>query len=289
MDEKKNATNELEVIEEYEKNLDCIYHPTQYLEERFWLVSVVGTTVATISIIENSFLFFVLITNTNKTKQIWFCSLLTIKQFFHPNEFTNLTLQQTSKLVAKSSILSLFKLESINKVHRQSYLLYFALLAFFDVLVAAAYISLMSISQLADYYMSPKLLQAWYFSKIKLPIKLLINELKSIKQNTACIGTLAEYTLELSTFALNPTYNELWRFWFRNIITILLPFFLLAFLNTRIVIVLHRKQYSSSACELSRSERKNIYFWLFCDLIQMCALLIFDNNLVHKTPKMVSF
>uniref|UniRef100_A0A183EIC1 G_PROTEIN_RECEP_F1_2 domain-containing protein n=1 Tax=Gongylonema pulchrum TaxID=637853 RepID=A0A183EIC1_9BILA len=67
-----------------------------------------------------------------------------------------------------------------------------------------------------------------------------------IKQNVDCSGTLAEYTLELSATALNPTYNVLWRFWFRNIITILLPFFLLAFLNAQIVIVLQRNQHAAA-------------------------------------------
>uniref|UniRef100_A0A915Q4H3 G-protein coupled receptors family 1 profile domain-containing protein n=1 Tax=Setaria digitata TaxID=48799 RepID=A0A915Q4H3_9BILA len=77
-----------------------------------------------------------------------------------------------------------------------------------------------------------------------------------IKQNPNCAGTLAEYTLELSDVALNPVYNVLWRFWFRNIITILLPFFILAFLNAQIVTVLQRNQQSAQIDGLGKTQIK---------------------------------
>lgn len=69
---------------------------------------------------------------------------------------------------------------------------------------------------------------------------------------------MAEYTLELSPIALNPTYNVLWRFWFRNIITILLPFFLLAFFNGQIVIVLQRNQHTTQTDEFGKNQTKVI-------------------------------
>ncbi|EJD74368.1 hypothetical protein LOAG_18310 [Loa loa] len=237
-------------------DINCSYYMTNYLNERFWLVSVVGTSVATLSIIQNSFLFAI--------------------------------------LIAKKS-------------HRQSYVLYFILLAFFDILIAGAYIPLMSISQLADYFMSPLLLQAWYaymipmitishiamtsssflilaatFERYCMTVSpkmvdflnryrdyiaafdiivgivtksSLALEFK-IKQNIGCAGKMTEYTLELSSIALNPTYNVLWRFWFRNIITILLPFFLLAFFNGQIVIVLQRNQHTNQTGDFGKNQIK---------------------------------
>lgn len=77
-----------------------------------------------------------------------------------------------------------------------------------------------------------------------------------IKRNAACEGEMAEYTLELSSIALNPTYNVLWRFWFRNIVTILLPFFLLAFFNGQIVTVLQRNQQKVETGELCSYQTK---------------------------------
>lgn len=40
----------------------CFYAQPEFLVERFWLVTVSGTTIASISIIENLFLFLVLVT-----------------------------------------------------------------------------------------------------------------------------------------------------------------------------------------------------------------------------------
>ncbi|MCP9262526.1 hypothetical protein DINM_005902 [Dirofilaria immitis] len=193
---------------------NCDYYEANYVNERFWLVSIIGTSVATLSIIQNSFLFTVLI---------------------------------------------------VNKAHRQSYVLYFILLAFFDILIAGAYIPLMSISQLADYFMSPLLLQAWYTYMIPMitishiamtsssflilaatferycmtVVPKMMNCLNryrdhiaafdiivgimtksslalefKVKQNAECVGKMTEYSLDLSTISLNPTYNVLWRLWF---------------------------------------------------------------------------
>ncbi|VDK86172.1 unnamed protein product [Onchocerca ochengi] len=239
-----------------EEILNCNYYEVYYLEERFWLVSVIGTSVATLSIIQNSFLFAVLI---------------------------------------------------VKKAHRQSYVLYFILLAFFDILIAGAYIPLMSISQLADYFMSPLLLQAWYTYTVPMitishiamtsssflilaatferycitVVPKMMDCLKryrdyiaafdiivgvmtksslafefKIKQNAECAGKMTEYSLYLSTIALNPTYNVLWRLWFRNIITILFPFFLLAFFNSQIVIALQRNQHATPTGELGKNQIK---------------------------------
>lgn len=46
----------------FNKNFEdeCQYFPPAYLEERFWLVTVVGTSVAIISVVENLFLFYLL-------------------------------------------------------------------------------------------------------------------------------------------------------------------------------------------------------------------------------------
>uniref|UniRef100_A0A0M3HJB2 G_PROTEIN_RECEP_F1_2 domain-containing protein n=1 Tax=Ascaris lumbricoides TaxID=6252 RepID=A0A0M3HJB2_ASCLU len=78
-----------------------------------------------------------------------------------------------------------------------------------------------------------------------------------IKYQKECIDTMAEYVLELSALAKEPIYNLLWRLWFRNVITVLLPFFLLAFMNARTAITLHRSQFILQDMQkLSESQRK---------------------------------
>ncbi|VDO70409.1 unnamed protein product [Heligmosomoides polygyrus] len=48
------------------------------------------------------------------------------------------------------------------KSYRSSYCLYLALLAFFDIFIAGAYIPLMSLNLVVDYWRSVVLLRAWF-------------------------------------------------------------------------------------------------------------------------------
>ena len=78
-----------------------------------------------------------------------------------------------------------------------------------------------------------------------------------IEVNPECIGTMTEYSLSLSDFATNRIYNLVWRLWFRSIVTVLLPFFLLFFINARIVYVLKKSAFAKILHEkLSEVQRK---------------------------------
>uniref|UniRef100_A0AC35U3J3 G_PROTEIN_RECEP_F1_2 domain-containing protein n=1 Tax=Rhabditophanes sp. KR3021 TaxID=114890 RepID=A0AC35U3J3_9BILA len=61
-------------------------------------------------------------------------------------------------------------------------------------------------------------------------------------KNWDCPGTINENSLSFADFVLSTSYNLLWRFWYRNIITIFLPFCALAYLNTRIVTTLGNQE-----------------------------------------------
>lgn len=49
---------------------------------------------------------------------------------------------------------------------------------------------------------------------------------------------MLEYSLKLSSLALDYYYNLFWRLGFRNVVTVLLPFFFLLIMNLKIVIAL---------------------------------------------------
>lgn len=49
---------------------------------------------------------------------------------------------------------------------------------------------------------------------------------------------MLEYSLKLSSLALDYHYNLFWRLGFRNVVTVLLPFFFLLIMNLKIVTVL---------------------------------------------------
>lgn len=65
------------------------------------------------------------------------------------------------------------------------------------------------------------------------------------------------FSLTLSEMALNEHYNLLWRIGFRNVVTVLFPFFLLLVMNLKIVSVIRTSQFELiSSGKLSEMQRK---------------------------------
>lgn len=54
-----NTTNLNQLIEDEDN--ECLYLAPVYLNERFWLVTIIGTTITICSVVENIFLFFMLV------------------------------------------------------------------------------------------------------------------------------------------------------------------------------------------------------------------------------------
>lgn len=245
------------VSEEFNPEIDCAFMEPPHVKERFYLVAVAGTTIAVVNVLENSFLCFML-----------------------------------------------FK----KKSYRSSHMLYLALLAFFDVWIAAAYIPLMSLNLAVDYFQSLVLLRAWFFymlpmitiSHIAMTASSFLmvaasferycvtvhpNKTRWLQKNRTsiaacsmllgvackftqpfeldvvydplCYGTMKEYQIDLSSLSKNEVYSY-WRVLFRAIFTILIPFFLLSFMNIMIVIVLSRKEFEYlHTTKLSDAKRKS--------------------------------
>lgn len=71
------------------------------------------------------------------------------------------------------------------------------------------------------------------------------------------MGTMREYQLNLSALARYEIYGY-WRVHFRTIVTILIPFFSLAFINIRIVLVLSKNEFKFlHSTKLSDAKRKS--------------------------------
>ncbi|CAJ0590454.1 unnamed protein product [Cylicocyclus nassatus] len=236
----------------------CVYVEPRFVYERFILVAIVGTSVALLNILENVFLCFILFGK---------------------------------------------------KSYRSSHCLYLALLAFFDIFIAGAYIPLMSLNLLVDYWKSVVLLRAWFtymipmitvshiamtassflmvaasFERYCVTVHPQYTNFLNRNRNRiaaaavflgvatkcthpfefeityvpACHGTMNEYELGLSALAQDEIYNAYWRIWFRSVFTILIPFFLLAYMNVRIVLVIQRTEFQFiSAQKLSDAKRKS--------------------------------
>uniref|UniRef100_A0A915BF36 G-protein coupled receptors family 1 profile domain-containing protein n=1 Tax=Parascaris univalens TaxID=6257 RepID=A0A915BF36_PARUN len=220
----------------------CFYEQPPLTNERFWLVTVFGTTISVVSIAENLFLFF---------------------------------------------------LYSTRHHHRTTYNMYMMLLAFFDVFISAAYVCLMSVNVLSDYWQSVTLMRMWFgymvptitISHIAMTsssflilaatyerycitlcsshtnfvqnhrkmIAVLAIFLGIISKGTMylefkityveeCAGQMTEIGIAFKDFVMDTPYHTVWRFWYRNFVTVFMPFFCLAYLNARIVRALTQHQ-----------------------------------------------
>ncbi|VDM98810.1 unnamed protein product [Thelazia callipaeda] len=77
----------------------------------------------------------------------------------------------------------------------------------------------------------------------------------SIIHKKNCTG-LAEYEPTLTPLVTTWFYGTVFRFYFRNIVTVFIPFFLLAYLNIRIVLTLREQQRTASFFKFQSNEHK---------------------------------
>ncbi|CAL2044860.1 unnamed protein product [Caenorhabditis brenneri] len=253
----ESTSFDLDVTTNETEQESCAYSEPVYVKERFWMVAIFGTAVCLLNIIENTFL-----------------SVMLFKK----------------------------------KSYRSSHMLYLALLAFFDVWMAVAYIPLMSLNLFVDYYKSVILLRAWFtymlpmitvshiamtassflmvaasFERyvitchptktrwlsrnrvfiaagaILLGVACKFSQLfeMDIQYLPHCSDTMKEYQLSLSELAVHEVYSY-WRVLIRTIVTILIPFFLLVFINIRIVLILSKNEFKFlHSTKLSEAKRKS--------------------------------
>lgn len=255
-----STSNETALEEDY-----CRYEVLQphMLVMRFWMVSVFGSTISFVSMIENIFLFFLFVTRLVPTPLHYPPALL-------------------------------------SRRHRRENL-FMMLLAFFDIFVSMAYIMLMSVNVLSDVLMSPLLVSIWYtymipiitishiamtsssflivaasferycatlntsnlrfaqknrklialcaiflgiVSKGTISVEFevssydfyqLTSSVFQLVHHEECIGQMTATTMKFRPFVFETQYHYLFRFWYRNFVTVFAPFFILLYLNIRIV------------------------------------------------------
>ncbi|EPB74324.1 hypothetical protein ANCCEY_06597 [Ancylostoma ceylanicum] len=169
----------------------CNYEQPPMTNIRFWLVTVFGSTVSFISIVNNILLFYV---------------------FFS------------------------------KKHHRTSHNVYLMLLAFFDIFVSTAYILLMSVNILIDYLISPTLMQIWY--SYMVPMITISHVAMTSSSFLIVCASFERYCLTVNSTFL-PFAQK-----YRNLATIIAPFFILAYFNIRIVKAL-TKHTKMTVCQLA--------------------------------------
>lgn len=99
-----------------------------------------------------------------------------------------------------------------------------------------------------------------------------------ITHDERCTGQMSETYLDFSELALDETYNYFWRFLYRNIVTVFVPFFMLFYLN---VCIVHALQQQTAVVreEINTAQRKVGIFANFAN--------IDSNSILNSLIKLV--
>ncbi|KAM3716688.1 G-protein coupled receptor [Dirofilaria immitis] len=213
----------------------CYIINTKHLVERLWLVTILGSTVSTISIIENAFLFIIFVTSKQHRRShslyllllaltdlfisLTYILIMSIKVLYEYNEWLLM------KKVWMSYVVPMMTMSHV-AITSSSFLIVFATVERFCITASSRYVEFLQNNRC---YIALIAVLIGVFTKGTL-----LFEIKPVHVLN-CIGTLNEYHLELTTLVIYNEHYKLFRFWFRNIVTILFPFFTLMFLNARIV------------------------------------------------------
>uniref|UniRef100_A0A7E4ZRN2 G_PROTEIN_RECEP_F1_2 domain-containing protein n=1 Tax=Panagrellus redivivus TaxID=6233 RepID=A0A7E4ZRN2_PANRE len=222
---------------------NCAYEPPPYLIERFWLVSVFGTSVAVISILENVFLFFMLARNRQHRNShclylilLAFCDIFIALAYIPLMSFSLLLDYFESVTLLRAWYFYMVPMITISHVaiSASSFLICAASFERYTITKNSKLVR-----KLHKYrkLIGAGVILAGFLAKFSLAFEF------KIDVNEACIGTMNEYSLSLSSVATNYWYNLLWRLWFRSILTVLAPFLFLSIINIRIVMVLRKSDF----------------------------------------------
>ncbi|VDK88526.1 unnamed protein product [Onchocerca ochengi] len=240
---------------------NCYIIDTDHLVERLWLVTILGSTVSTISIVENAFLFLLFITSkqhhrshslyllllalTDLFISLTYILIMSVKVLYEYNEWIFM------KKIWMTYVVPMMTMSHV-AITASSFLIVFATVERFCITASNHYVKFLQNNRC---YIALIAVLIGVFTKGTL-----LFELKPVHVLN-CIGTLNEYRLELTALVIHNEHYKLFRFWFRNIVTILFPFFTLMFLNARIVNELRKnflaeKLNVESARATSAKERK---------------------------------
>ncbi|GMT21304.1 hypothetical protein PFISCL1PPCAC_12601, partial [Pristionchus fissidentatus] len=221
-----------------EEDYECFYESPPLTTARFWLVTVFGSAISFVSIVENLMLFFVFATRkAHRNNHNMYLLLLAFFDFF----------------VSLAYIL----LMSVNVL--SDYLLSPALVglwfSYMVPMITISHIAMSSASFLIiaasfERYCLTTSSRALRFAQRNRPkIALFAIGLGIISKGSIyfefeithhenCTGQMTEWQMRYHSFVFDTPYHTIWRFWYRNFVTIFAPFFILAFLNARIVATL---------------------------------------------------
>uniref|UniRef100_A0A1I7ZQU3 G_PROTEIN_RECEP_F1_2 domain-containing protein n=1 Tax=Steinernema glaseri TaxID=37863 RepID=A0A1I7ZQU3_9BILA len=245
-----NATNTT-VLPDY-----CTVIVPEITEVRFWLVTVFGSTISIISVVENLFLFFLFITRRHhRTTYNMYMMLLA---------FFDVFVSMAYIFLMSMNVLTDY-LQSVPLVRAWFWYMapmltisHIAITSSTLIIMAATYerfcittnSTFLPFVQRYRKRIAAGMILLGVFSKgsIYFEFKIIFNE--------ECQGLMSEISLTFVDWVHDTPYHTVFRFWYRNFATIFVPFFILAYLNIRIVRVFTTHQKKSYCADVADSLEK---------------------------------
>ncbi|KAE9417862.1 hypothetical protein Angca_001184, partial [Angiostrongylus cantonensis] len=212
-----------------------------FLVPRFWLAVVVGVTISIVSILFNIFIFLVFVTSKqHRNSYNLYLLLLALFDVFMGLSYIavlsikvliNWTASYTLKSIWVTYMVPMLTVSHI-AITASTYLITFAA-------IERKYISNLTAAQKCGTREIRELINS---KTIRLSVSdkggefAVIPRQLDIITNTDCIGGLNEWSVKPSDLVVkHELFNKIWRFYFRNIFTILAPFFILLYLNAGLI------------------------------------------------------
>ncbi|CAL2031135.1 unnamed protein product [Caenorhabditis brenneri] len=223
------------------------------LDRRWYLVAVCGTSLSVLSIVSNMLISKVLL--SSKHNHFYFLALLALSDCFLSLNY--------GPVIAMDIIKDRVKLRWLSNLYIQYVGPLLALsqtsMTFSCYLIILATIERYLITLRAKClgtFRQCRGLSAFCMFILSLLLRAPILFEMQIEQNPECIGEISEYYLNLSPIVNTFWYGTVYRFYIRNIMTVLVPFVLLAILNYKIVKILRMQQRSAQMFRFLSSDHK---------------------------------
>ncbi|KAE9548890.1 hypothetical protein FO519_007899 [Halicephalobus sp. NKZ332] len=246
------STSTMGTVDEYGElsEEDCTVFPSP--DKRWYFVAIAGTSLSIVSIVCNILIAFVLL--KRKYAHFYFLGLLAASDTFLSICY--------GPVIAMDVIKSRLQILWLTRLY-WSYLGPLLSLCHVSMTFSCLMIILGTIERFLITEKSP-FLSCWrkrrrYLGISMMGLALILRGTEvfeyTLRKNGNCTG-LTEYEPILTELTTDYLYGTLFRFYLRNILTVFLPFMLLAYLNICIVTTLRRQQRSATMFRFGSSEHK---------------------------------
>uniref|UniRef100_A0A8R1HID1 G_PROTEIN_RECEP_F1_2 domain-containing protein n=3 Tax=Caenorhabditis japonica TaxID=281687 RepID=A0A8R1HID1_CAEJA len=250
----QNFTVETTTMDPY---MNPCSEPDHYkITERFWLCVVAGISVSTVSIVFNTFIFFVFVGNKQHRRSpnlyLLFLSLFDVFIAFayiavmSVRVLINFTSSVFLKSIWVHYMIPMLTVSHIG-ITSSTFLICFASIERYCITVN---------NFLVPHLQKHRPILTFIAIMCGVISKGTIVKEVDIQLNPECSGELNYWKVIPSELVMNhPHFNQYWRFYFRNIFTVLAPFFILFFVNC---LLLYRLQEHVKKSKFGDQDKQNV-------------------------------